>query len=274
VTERPEQLLDAGAEPWPLVIAHVSDFHLGAHLPARVAALVSDVAAAAPTLTVVTGDLTMRARPRQLVQARALLDQLPSPHLVILGNHDVPLGPARRLLRPYARYQAHIEAELDPWLQLPGLRALALASMPRWRWKGGRVSQRQADVVVEVLGAAPPASARLLALHHPPLLRGPARIVGRRSLVRSLISARVDLVLAGHIHVPRARAVELAADGRTHRVVEVVAGTATSARTRRGVGRSWSLIRVDASSIAVEERHEAGSCWRSGRMVTYARAAG
>jgi 3',5'-cyclic AMP phosphodiesterase CpdA len=271
VTEPPGQLPGAGAEPWPVVIAHVSDLHMGAHLPARVAALVSDVAAASPALTVVTGDLTMRARPRQFVRARALLDQLPSPQLVVIGNHDVPIGPARRLLTPYTRYRAHIEAALDPWLQLPGLRALALASMPRWRWKGGRVSRRQADVVAEVLGAAPPAGARLLALHHPPFLGGPARVAGRRRLARSLQRARVDLVLAGHTHVPSSRVVELADDGRTHWLVEVVAGTAVSARTR-GVGRSWSLIRVDASSIAVEERYEDGACWRSGRTVTYARA--
>jgi 3',5'-cyclic AMP phosphodiesterase CpdA len=45
-----------------LVIAHVSDLHLGAHDAVAVDTLPADVAAARPTLTVVTGDVTMRAR--------------------------------------------------------------------------------------------------------------------------------------------------------------------------------------------------------------------
>ncbi len=109
---------------------------------------------------------------------------------------------------------------------------LGLQTTPRWRWKAGRVSRRQVECVVDVLGRAPPAVARLLALHHPPLVRGPAGIVGRAALVRALVVAQVDLVLCGHTHLPGSRSVELAADGCTHRLIEVVAGTATSRRTR------------------------------------------
>jgi 3',5'-cyclic AMP phosphodiesterase CpdA len=247
----------------PVVIAHVSDLHLGAHDAVAVDTLPADVAAARPTLTVVTGDITMRARAGEFRQALALLSRLPEPRLVVPGNHDVPLDlVVTRLVRPFARYRAAFGTDGDPLLRLPGVTALGLNSMPRWRWKNGRVSGRQAAGVVESLGTAERCSVRLLALHHPPFAGGTARLFGRSKLVAALVGARVDLVLAGHVHLPRTRAVDLAADGRSHRLVEVVAGTATSRRTR-GVGRSWSLILVDDRAVEVRERHQCGDGWRT-----------
>jgi 3',5'-cyclic AMP phosphodiesterase CpdA len=247
----------------PTVIAHVSDLHLGAHDPAATASLAEDVAAARPALTVVTGDCTMRARRREFRQARELLAELPEPRLVVLGNHDVPLWPVARLLRPYDRYRANLCADLDPELALPGVTVLGLNSMPRWRWKSGGVTRDQTAAVVGRLGVAAAGTVRVLALHHPPFVGGLARIVRRRRLAAALAAARVDLVLAGHTHVPVAREVELVEDGRTHRLVEVVAGTATSRRTR-GVGRSWTSISVDDRTVTVEVRYQDGCGWRTG----------
>jgi len=247
----------------PTVIAHVSDLHFGAHDPAAAASLADDVAAARPTLTVVTGDCTMRARRREFHQAAELLARLPAPRLVVLGNHDVPLRPVARLLRPYDRYRTHLCADLDPVALPPGVTALGLNSMPRWRWKSGGVTRRQVAAVVDSFGVATAGTVRLLALHHPPFVGGLARLVGRRRLAAALVQARVDLVLAGHTHVPQARDVELVAGDRAHRLVEVVAGTATSRRTR-GVGRSWTLISVDERTVTVRVRHQDGCGWRTG----------
>jgi 3',5'-cyclic AMP phosphodiesterase CpdA len=252
----------------PVVIAHVSDLHLGAHDPVAVDTLPADVAAARPTLTVVTGDITMRARVGEFQRAVELVARLPGPRLVVPGNHDVPLDlVVSRFARPYARYRAAFGTDGNTLLRLPGVTALGLNSMPRWRWKNGRVSGRQAAAVVATLGPPDPGAVehgpvRLLALHHPPFARGSARLVGRTGLVAALVDARVDLVLAGHVHIPRTRAVDLAHGGRGHRLVEVVAGTATSRRTR-GVGRSWSLIVVDDRAVEVRERHQCGDGWRT-----------
>jgi 3',5'-cyclic AMP phosphodiesterase CpdA len=251
------------ASPEPLlIIAHVSDLHLGAHDPKAVATLAADVAAVGPTLTVVTGDCTMRARAAQFRAARDLIDRLPAPRLVVIGNHDMPLISPARVVAPYARFRRWISADLDPVLRLDGVVVLGLQTTPRWRWKSGRVSRRQADAVRTVLGAAPPGAVRVLALHHPPRATGLARLVGRKRLAWALAAARVDLVLAGHTHVPESSLV--APPG----LVEVVAGTATSRRTR-GTGRSWSVIRVDAGAIAVEERRQSASGWCTDRIVRY-----
>lgn len=252
--------------PTPLVIAHLSDMHLGAHVPDAVSSVIADVTAARPVLTVVTGDCTMRARVSQFRAARALLDRLPTPLLVVIGNHDVPLISAARVVGPYARYRHWIEGDLDPIVRLPGLTALGLQTTPRWRWKSGRVSRRQSDHVAALLGAAPAGAVRLLALHHPPQAGGLARLAGRGRLLRALAAARVDLVLAGHTHVPESRCVELS--GTSHRLIEVVAGTATSRRTR-GAGRSWTAIRIDDGAVCVEERHHVAGGWITGRRTHY-----
>jgi 3',5'-cyclic AMP phosphodiesterase CpdA len=258
------------ADEAPLVIAHVSDLHLGAHHPDALATLARDVAAVRPALTVVTGDCTMRARTGEFRAVRHLLDLLPAPRLVVPGNHDVPLVSVQRLVAPYRRYRRWLQPDLEPVVRLPGLTALGLESTPWWRWKSGRVSRRQAGAVRTVLGGAPAGAVRLLALHHPPRAGGLARLVGRRRLLTALAAARVDLVLAGHTHVPASGLVDLAGTG--HHPVEIVAGTATSRRLR-GAGRSWTVIRVDDVAVEVQERRHTGTGWATARTTRYPRGA-
>jgi 3',5'-cyclic AMP phosphodiesterase CpdA len=263
----------SGQRAGSVVVAHLSDLHLGSHVPDVVESLVADVASAAPTLTVVTGDLTMRARRREFEAVTRLLHRLPTPQLVVLGNHDVPLD-LRRLLHPYDVYHRFVPGPMAPVVDLPGIRALGLPSMPRWRWKSGYVPQWQVPLVEATLGVAPPGVLRLLALHHPPSAHGLARLAGRDRLLDAVAEARVDVVLAGHTHLPIARLLVLGRRGDRREVVEVVevvAGSATSTRLR-GVPRSWSVVRADASSISVEERHQTGSAWVAARVAHYPRA--
>ncbi|MEU8816596.1 metallophosphoesterase [Actinoplanes sp. NPDC048796] len=235
-----------------MLVAHVSDLHLGAHDRRAAAGLAADVMAARPDLTVVTGDSTMRARPHEFRQARELLDRLPRPLLVVLGNHDVPLLSRRRLLDPYGAYRSAITDDLDPVRRVPGLTALGLQSMPRWRWKNGRLTGRQTELAAGVFGRAPAGDVRLIALHHPP---GEGWLPGWPRLRRA---ARPDIVLAGHTHVPRV----LPMAG----CLIVVAGTATSHRTR-GVPHSWSLISIAPGAFAVSERYLDDVGWYTARVV-------
>jgi 3',5'-cyclic AMP phosphodiesterase CpdA len=243
----------------PLVIAHLSDLHLGADVPAAVASIADEVAAFEPDLTVVSGDHTMRARPSEFLRAADLLDKLPAPRLVIPGNHDLPLISPLRVTAPYARYRRWI-GEDNPVVRIPGLTALGINSMPPWRWKSGRVTPEQAVLIQQVLGQAPPADVRLLALHHPPFAGGPARLVGRSRLSQALQAAQADVVLFGHTHVP---AVE---QTPTHLLL-VNAGTATSYRTRN-LPRSWTLLRIHPTAIEALERFESTpGTWHTGRVI-------
>ena len=85
-------------------IAHLSDLHFGRHDETAAERLLADISEVKPNITVVTGDLTQRARHRQFAAARAFLEKLPRPVVVIPGNHDVPLYDiVERFLGPFER---------------------------------------------------------------------------------------------------------------------------------------------------------------------------
>jgi 3',5'-cyclic AMP phosphodiesterase CpdA len=148
------------------------------------------------------------------------------------------------------------------------VRVQGLGSAPPWRWKSGRVTRRQADLLVASLAGAPPDALRVVALHHPLSQRKLATLIGRTRLLAGLARARVDLVLAGHTHLPTA---ERADAGGGHAFVEIVAGTATSTRTR-GAGRSWTLIRAEPEWITVEHRRHDDAGWHGGPRTRFRRS--
>ena len=62
-----------------------------------------------PDVVVVSGDLTQRARTEQFKEARRFLDSLPTPQIIVPGNHDVPLYDIfGRLLQPLDKYRRYI----------------------------------------------------------------------------------------------------------------------------------------------------------------------
>jgi 3',5'-cyclic AMP phosphodiesterase CpdA len=229
-------------------IAHLSDLHLGAEDPAVIEGLASELSVVKPSLTVVTGDLTMRARAGQFRRARALLNLLPRPLLVVTGNHDLPLLRPTRLTDPYGGYRRWIGADLNPVVRVDGITALGMPSTTPWRFTNGRVSSAQARHVTRTLGAAP--GIRLLAMHHPP-----THLLGASRLAR----LPVDLLLAGHTHIPSVQPMP-------HGVL-VVAGTAVSRRVRQGMSQSWSELTIGGGELVVRERYFGEAGWFTGRTV-------
>jgi hypothetical protein len=70
-------------------VAHLSDPYFGRLERATVQALIATVTKARPDIAVVSGDLTQRAKEREFQEARPFLEALPSPQIVVPGNHDV-----------------------------------------------------------------------------------------------------------------------------------------------------------------------------------------
>ena len=60
-------------------VAHISDLHFGRIDHRVVDALVEDLDEQKPSLTIISGDLTQRARRSQFREARAFLDRLTMP---------------------------------------------------------------------------------------------------------------------------------------------------------------------------------------------------
>src|SRR5687767_4577123 len=121
-------------------IAHISDLHFGAEDPPVAAGLLLDLAEHQPLVMAVSGELTQRARDGQFAAAKAYLDQIPFPKIVVPGNHDQPLfNLVERWLWPLFRYQKWITAELRPVLQDEELTVVGINTARRGTHKSGRV---------------------------------------------------------------------------------------------------------------------------------------
>jgi len=251
-------------------IAHVSDFHFGAELPWVAEALRADLARISPSLTVVSGDLTQRARRRQFAEARAFLEKLPGPRLVVPGNHDVPLYDVfRRMFAPLARYRKFIGADLDPVFDDGELFVAGVNTARALSWESGRISVSQINALRHELGRTQ-ARFKVVVTHHPfippPAGSASARIdlVGRarRALV-VLDAGSVDLLLSGHLHRSYGGDARTRTPASRRAIVAAQAGTAISRRLRARDPNSYNLISLDEDMISVEVR-----TWSDDRFVS------
>ena len=232
-------------------IAHLSDLHFGAEDGQLVQPLAEDVAAAAPTVVAVSGDLTQRARPHEFSAARAWLDRLPAPSVVVPGNHDVPLYDLfRRTLHPLSRFRRYVHADPDPVWHDDRLLVLGVNTARSAVVSSGRVSTRQIDLVHGRLDALGEGRARVLVAHHPFAPSTAHGMVGRGKLaLRRFAAAGLDLVLAGHHHLGFSGELSEWHVGLASSVLVSQAGTALSHR-RRGDANEWTLIALDDRSRA------------------------
>lgn len=170
-----------------LVIAQVSDLHVGPHTSRRfLSRVVATVRDAKPDVIAVTGDL-VDDRAEDVAAYAATVGQLDAPLgvFMIAGNHDVYAGwdavehrlrsevPARLLLN-----EAHIIRRGDAALVLAGTGDPA----------GGRRGQSRAAPDVDRALAGAPHGATVIALAHNP------------ALWPALVARGVSLTLSGHTH--------------------------------------------------------------------------
>ena len=190
-------------------ILHLSDPHFGAADPEIAASFLARAAEMAPDSTILSGDLTMRARRDELSRARDFVEALPQPRLVIPGNHDIPLmnQPFDRFFRSFSRYQEFINPVLEPEWSADGIHIVSLNSTRPFGfhpdWSEGRLSMQQLAQMEAQFANGPAGQCRLLVLHHPLLeleIRGRQVVKPLKKLLESIERARVDVVLCGHFH--------------------------------------------------------------------------
>lgn len=246
-----------------ITVAHLSDLHFGGFADlAQIEALEEFLPTLGATVTVVSGDLSQRARHGEFQAAHAFLARLRAhaPLLVVPGNHDIewwksPLGIAGSAVK-YAKYARYF-GELTPVLQVPGaVIAGALSSYGvafgslTWNLNDiavkGHLPAAETTRVTRVFAEAPEDVVRILTFHHNVLPGGISRRMGLanwRSAYRRLLETGADVILCGHDHHEGAGQIEGALAVST-------AGT-HSFRTRGGRPSVFNLVKIDPHAIHI-----------------------
>jgi 3',5'-cyclic AMP phosphodiesterase CpdA len=257
-------------------LAHISDLHFGAESPEIVEGLVEDLASVEPSLVAVSGDLTQRARRKEFAAARLFLDRIPSPKLVVPGNHDIPFFDiVRRFARPLARFRRYIAEDVNPFFSTDAMAVLGMNTARSNTWKDGRISADQIDELRRRLGPLPPHVVKVLVTHHPflPPPGDPSPpLVGRAAEVLQAAEAcGVDLVLAGHLHRGYTGDIRTHHIGIRRPILVAQAGTATSHRIR-SEANSYNVIRLSPQRLGFSLRVWDGKAFHEARFVEYVKS--
>ena len=237
-------------------LVHLSDLHFGRVDAALIAPLTALVAEIAPDVLVVSGDLTQRARSTEFIAARTFLDTLPTPQIVVPGNHDISLHNLfNRFLRPLAKFRRHITDDLEP-LYIDAEIAVAGVNTARsLTIKDGRINAAQMTRLRTRLAEVPSEVIKVIVTHHPfdlPHTYDSDELVGRAdAALQAFSSCGADLLLAGHLHASHAGTTAARYRIEGYAALAVQAGTATSTRGR-GETNSFNVIRITTQKIVIE----------------------
>jgi len=245
------------------VIMQVSDLHLGPHFNhERGEQIVQEAHELQPDLLVIAGDLVMRADFRdQWLEARAYIERLPQPRLIVMGNHDVPqYNQIARYLWPKARYAKYISPILNPIWTTDDMVVIGLNTARSFTIQGGKLSPRQIAWMEQTLARFPEHFCKVVVMHHhvlaPPGDRAKKTIVNARPAVEAMDRAGAELVLCGHIHTPFiGNTLDVSATLRSGTIISQ-SGTATSSRGRRWMRgkNSFNIIEIEDQAIRISHR--------------------
>lgn len=238
------------------ILVHLSDLHFGRIDYSVIEPLIATVKAINPDVVVISGDLTQRARSEQFQEARQFLDALPSPQIVVPGNHDVPLyNVFARFFQPLDKYRRYITNDLEPFYADEEIAILGINTARSLTIKDGRINERQVAKIRERLCPFGNDVTKMIVTHHPfdlPEGQNEDELVDRAQMAMEVLaSCGADVLLAGHLHISHTGHTAKRYKIAGHSALVVSAGTATSTRGR-GEANSFNVIRTDHPHISVE----------------------
>jgi len=217
-------------------IAHISDLHFGRISYEHVVEdLIQSIIDYRCDLVLVTGDLTQRARKSEFIQANQFFQNLPIPHLVVPGNHDVHAWwhrPDLRVFNPLRRYKKMISPELEPYILADNIAVLGLNTAHGLTIKSGRCTARHQARIREFFSNRSPDTLKILATHHPldlSLFYSNSDVAhGGYNLLATAATYGVHVICAGHWHIALTSSDQIAGKD----MLFSYAGTACSDRWR------------------------------------------
>jgi 3',5'-cyclic AMP phosphodiesterase CpdA len=239
-------------------LVHLSDLHFGRIDETLLEPVIRTVAEIKPDVVVVSGDLTQRARSQQFKEAREFLDKLPSPQIIVPGNHDVPMHNVfARFLQPLDKYKEYITDDLLPFYADEEVAILGINTARSLTIKDGRINETQIAAIRDRLCPFPDETVKIIVTHHPfdlPEGHREEELVNRAQLAMEAIAkCGADVLLAGHLHVSHTGQSSARYKIAGHSALIVSAGTATSTRGR-GETNSFNVLRLKHPFINVERQ--------------------
>jgi 3',5'-cyclic AMP phosphodiesterase CpdA len=263
-------------------LLHVSDLHTGTREEPEVEqALAALVRRTEPQLIVASGDLTNRGRRSEHERAAAFLRSLDTPVLAVPGNHDLPYTFPKRFTRPWAEFDRVWETT-EPTHSSPGLHVVGLNSARPFRHQGGALRETQLRDAAARLASAADDAYRVVVLHHH-MLGAPWRAARKRPVshrnrvLRELVTAGADLILAGHIHqaaVSERQEFEVVHGDVRAAVVSIAPGLGQPRPNRLGEARGLHVYEAGERTLVVSTHIWRGGDWGLTARRTFARGLG
>ena len=237
-------------------IAHLSDLHFGRVDETLLEPLRSRVHELKPDLLVVSGDLTQRAKPDQFRAAKAFIDSLPQPQVVVPGNHDIPLfNVFQRLLTPLGKYKRIVSRDLMPEYMDDEIAVVGVNTARSLVWKDGSINSRQVEHVKSRICGLDERIVKIVVTHHPfdvPENHDDSEIVDKAErAMLAFAQCGADLLLSGHLHKTHTKPSADRYKTAGHSALIVQAGTATSTR-ERGEQNTFNCLKVTAGDVNIE----------------------
>ena len=255
-------------------ILHVSDLHVGTREDPQVEDALGRLAVQLrPDLVVASGDLTNRGRREEHERAHRFLTSLGPAVLAVPGNHDLPYTFPARLVRPWAEFE-RVWGTAEPTHASPAVHAIGLNSARPYRHQSGALRNDQLRAAAERLASAADGAYRVVALHHH-MLGAPWRAARKRPVshrnrvLRELVAAGADLILAGHIHqaaVSERHEFQVIDGDVRAAIVSIAPGLGQPRPRRLGEARGLHVYEIGDATLTVETY-----IWRGGDWALTAR---
>lgn len=263
-------------------ILHLSDLHTGTREDREVEeALGRLLEQVDPELVVASGDLTHRGRRDQHERAHRFLTSLGPPVLTVPGNHDMPYTFPARFHRPWAEFERLWDTTQQTYSSA-ALHVVGLNSARPYRHQSGALRDDQLDDAASRFAAAPEGAYRVAVLHHH-MVGAPWRasrkkpVAKRNRVLRALVTAGADLILAGHIHqaaVSERHEFEVVDGDVRAAVVSIAPGLGQPRPNRLGEARGLHVYDVREQSLEVSTYIWRGGDWGLTALRAFGRGLG